>query len=281
MCVVIFFIALVLIVQYIFLSHDVDWCLRGPPRDHILARKDRFDKETIRNIDTENPYNNINDYITVEEKFGLRSTFFFRTKYENGELTDYEDNIRTLLRGGWEIGLHCDPSSVDDLASMYQEKRKLESIMKRIIKANRSHYLAYSKRLPIILDKLGFTYDSSIMKSVNRIDNNTRGYFLLDRVIEFPITIMDAYLFTYMHISEDKIINTFMDTLNCARKYNNIFNVITVIWHANVLKMKGGRKYKDILEYLSSQDDVKLTNGVDLANFINANSRNVEKLLYP
>ena len=57
--------------QYVFLSHDVDWSLQGPGRDHILARRDRFDQETIRNIDTVNPYNNINDYITIEEKFGV------------------------------------------------------------------------------------------------------------------------------------------------------------------------------------------------------------------
>ena len=28
--------------QYIFLSHDVDWRRQGPPIEHVLARKDRF-----------------------------------------------------------------------------------------------------------------------------------------------------------------------------------------------------------------------------------------------
>ena len=83
--------------QYVFLSHDVDWSLQGPGRYHILARRDRFDQETIRNIDTVNPYNNINDYITIEEKFGVRSTFFFRTNYENGRCTDYENNIQKKI----------------------------------------------------------------------------------------------------------------------------------------------------------------------------------------
>jgi hypothetical protein len=66
-------------VHYVFLSHDVDWSFQGPGKDHILARRHRFDKETIRDIDIKNPYNNINDYITIEEKFGVRSTFFFRS----------------------------------------------------------------------------------------------------------------------------------------------------------------------------------------------------------
>ena len=30
--------------QYIFLSHDVDWRRQGPQRDHVLARRDRFDE---------------------------------------------------------------------------------------------------------------------------------------------------------------------------------------------------------------------------------------------
>ena len=261
--------------QYVFLSHDVDWSFQGPGRDHILARRDRFDQETIRDIDIQNPYNNINDYITIEEKFGVRSTFFFRTNYENGRCTDYEDNIQTLSRGGWEIGLHCDPASIDNFDSMYQEKKELESITKKTVKANRSHYLAFSERLPIILNELGFIYDSSVVESKNRLSNNIGRYFLLNNVIEFPITIMDAYLFTYMHVSEDKIIDAFMSALDCARKYNKNFNIITIVWHANVLKMKGGRKYKDILEYLSCQEDVKLVNGIELTKIININSRKV------
>jgi hypothetical protein len=260
-------------VLFIFLSHDVDWSLNGPSRDHILARKDRFEEDTLRNLDRERPYNNIHDFMKIEEELGLRSTFFFRTNYENGRFTDYEDDIRALLGGGWEIGLHCDPSSVDNLDRMYQEKKKLESVTKQTVKANRSHYLAFSERLPSILSELGFVYDSSMMKSVHKIDNKSMGYLLLDKIIEFPITVMDAYLFTYMNIMEDQLINTFRYALDSARKYDKTFNIITIIWHANVLKMKGGRKYKDILEYLSEQEDVKLIKGIELSEVINAHSQ--------
>ena len=96
------------------------------------------------------------------------------------------------------------------------------------------------------------------------------GYFKYGSLIEFPITIMDAYLFTHMKIKEEQIIPTFESTLNLGRKVNDSFNVITVIWHDNVLKMKGGRMYKEILEYLTSQDDVAILRGIDLANMINS-----------
>jgi hypothetical protein len=268
-------------VLFIFLSHDVDWSFNGPSRDHILARKDRFEEDTLRNLDRENPYNNIQDYMTIEEKLGLRSTFFFRTNYENGRIVEYEDDIQALLSDGWEIGLHCDSSSVDNFDSMYQEKKELESITKKTVKANRSHHLAFSERLPSILNELGFVYDSSVMKSVYKIDKKSMGYLLLGKIIEFPITVMDAYLFTYMHITEDQMINTFRHALESARRYNKTFNVITIIWHANVLKMKGGRKYKDILEYISGQEDVRLIKGIDLAGIINAGSRHEVKASTP
>ena len=45
-------------------------------------------------------------------------------------------------------------------------------------------------------------------------------------------------------------------------------NVISVIWHDNVLKMKGGRMYKQILEFLTSQDDVEIKRGIDLVKIL-------------
>src|SRR5215475_8230154 len=146
--------------QCIFLSHDVDWRRQGPPLHHIIARKNRFDKEVIENAHRINPYYNIPDYMDIEDKYGLRSTFFFRTEYENGTLLDYENDIRSLLDGGWEIGLHSDPSSVDSKDKLLKEKKQLEEISNRTIVANRVHYLKFNKDLPNKLRELGFMYDS-------------------------------------------------------------------------------------------------------------------------
>ena len=45
-------------------------------------------------------------------------------------------------------------------------------------------------------------------------------------------------------------------------------NVISVIWHDSVLKMKGGRMYNKILEFLTSHDDVKIMSGVELVKIL-------------
>ena len=119
--------------QYIFLSHDVDWRRQGPPVEHVLERRDRFDSEIFANTKPENLYRNIPEYMELEEKFGIRSTFFFRTLYEDGNVNDYEDDILSLQKGGWEIGLHTDPQSVNDIKKIKQEKEKLESLTKKPI----------------------------------------------------------------------------------------------------------------------------------------------------
>lgn len=254
--------------QYIFLSHDVDWRRQGASLEHIMARKDRFDLAVLDNLDTKNPYYNIPEYVEIEEKFGVKSTFFFRTIYENGNFQDYQDDIDMLIQGGWEIGLHLDPSSINDLKKIVEEKTKLEEITNTEIKGNRVHYLGFNDDLPRKLTKLGFVYDSSVRKTKDKIDENEMGFKNLAGIIEFPITLMDAYLFTHMKISEKQIIPTFEKTLNYSRNLNRDFNVITVIWHDNVLKMKGGRMYAKILQFLISQEDVKICRGIDLAKMV-------------
>ena len=253
--------------QYIFLSHDVDWRRKGPSVEHILERKDRFELELFEKTKPENLYHNIPEYMEIEEKFDVRSTFFFRTFYENGDVLDYEDDIKQLQKSNWEIGLHTDPSSIDDLDKIRLEKEKLESITGKQIIGNRVHFLNYNLELPKKLEKLGFNYDSSLRHSKDRIDEKEMGYSRIHGIIEFPVTLMDAYLFTYMKIREEKIISEFQKTLDLGRSLSEN-NVISVIWHENVLKMKGGRVYKQILEFLTSQDDVEIKRGIDLVKIL-------------
>ena len=250
--------------QYIFLSHDVDWRRQGPPIEHVLARKDRFDPQIFENTKPENLYRNIPEYMELEEKFGIRSTFFFRTLYEDGNVDDYEDDIQTLQKGGWEVGLHTDPQSVNDIEKIKQEKVKLESLTKKPIVGNRVHFLNYNSKLPSKLKELNFLYDSSLRHSKDRIDEKEMGLSKIDGIIEFPVTLMDAYLFTHMKIQEEKIVLEFQKALDIGRNLSEE-NVISMIWHDNVLKMKGGRMYKKILEFLSSQNDVKILRGIDIA----------------
>jgi peptidoglycan/xylan/chitin deacetylase (PgdA/CDA1 family) len=204
----------------------------------------------------------------IEEKFGVKSTFFFRTQYENSDYRDYEEDIKKISQNGWEIGLHTDPFSISKIEKIKEEKDNLERITSSKIFGNRVHYLSNDPKLPEKLSELEFIYDSSNKKTKNLISSEDMGYQKINNVIEFPVTVMDAYLFSYMNISEEKIISTIEKTLNSCRQLELDFNVMTILWHDNVLKMKGGRMYPKILEFLASQDDVVMCNGLELANKI-------------
>jgi hypothetical protein len=96
-------------------------------------------------------------------------------------------------------------------------------------------------------------------------------YRKIDGILEFPITIMDTYLFSYLGVTEENILNVFEETIStamCKTESDNI-KIITLLWHDNVLKMKGGRMYKNILEYLTSKNNIKIMRGIDLVNIIN------------
>jgi len=253
--------------QYVFLSHDVDWRKQGPSSEHILARKDRFDLKLFNKTPIEKMYYNFPEFIEIEEKFNAKSTFFFRTIYENGSIFDYENEIKLLNKGGWEIGLHLDPSSVDSIEKIRKEKNIIEEISHSKIRGNRVHFLKTNEQLQEKLNKLDFIYDSSIKKLKNDYKEDM-GYYIKNKIIEFPITVMDAYIFTYMKIKEEKIISFFNDVLNYARHSNSEFNIISLLWHDNVLKMKGGRLYPKILEFLASQEDVVFCNGIELSKII-------------
>ena len=254
--------------QYIFLSHDVDWGYEGPSKEHILQRKDRFDKKLFETTPINKLYRNFSEFMEIEEKFGVKSTFFFRTQYENSNYRDYHDDIKEISQNGWEVGLHTDPSSINEIKKIEEERENLEKLTSSKIFGNRVHYLSNDTQLQKKLSELNFIYDSSNRKTKNTILSEDMGYNIIDNIIEFPVTLMDAYLFTHMNIPEEKIIPIIKKTLNSSRQLDSDFNVMTILWHDNVLKMKGGRMYSKILEFLSSQEDVVLCNGIELVKKI-------------
>ena len=55
------------------------------------------------------------------------------------------------------------------------------------------------------------------------------GFKRIDEIIEFPITLMDAYLFTYMKIKEENIVSTFENTLKNSLPLTDVFEISSAI----------------------------------------------------
>ncbi|MCX8169142.1 MAG: hypothetical protein N3E39_02875 [Candidatus Methanomethylicia archaeon] len=249
----------------VILTHDVDWSIHGPGKEHILARRDRFSDEVILKVIREgyNPYFNIPELMDLEDFCGVRSTFFFRCMYDDGStIESYGRILKELIDGEWEIGVHINNSST--LESMILEKKTIEDIVGIKVYGSRVHNLDIEfENLPLLY-KAGFKYDSSITFNKYDIDIRNTGCLIMNGLIVFPITIMDTYLFTYMRVSEDKIINVVNRALDFAFKKG----YMTILWHDCSLKMKGGRIYPKILEFLVSKDNVEIVRGIDAYRFV-------------
>jgi peptidoglycan/xylan/chitin deacetylase (PgdA/CDA1 family) len=264
---------------FILLSHDVDWGKGGPPISHILARKERFDESVLRNLDKASPYNNIPEMLELEDTYGLRSTFFFRTFVRNSphppppyNPNEYRSEIRTMLSKGWEVGLHSDFLSHNNLGRLEAEKKELEAVTGTNILGNRVHYTLESIELLRNLKKLGFKYDSSVKYNRERISERDFGYSFTEGVIVFPITIMEALLFQYRTSygigSESDVQKVVKKALDTCVEMDKGRRIVTLIWHDSSLNMKYGRKYPEVLKYLVSRRQVQVKRGIDLANMI-------------
>ncbi len=232
----------------IFLSHDVDYSIKGPREEHILSIKERFPKHYFDDwlVNRESLYCNIAEVVRIEEELDVRSTFFFRPYYETGSLEDYAEIISELVSGGWEVGLH-----VNDWRDVTRELKMLQAITPHTICGTRCHYLKYDIEMYSVLKKMGIKYDSSIMVGKIKPCINDTKTMNCEGITIFPITIAECYLFAYQNTNEGNIVTKFKESLEMTKEKGNI---MTAVWHDSSLKMYGGRMYQKVLEYLVSQD---------------------------
>jgi len=257
---------------HIFLSHDVDWGKKGAPIPHILARKERFEESVLADLEERNPYQNIPEILEIEERHGLKSTFFFRTRIDSRhppppyDLWEYESDIRTMVTDGWEIGLHSDHHSTTDPESLLEEKKTLEEVAKTKILGNRTHYTVNEEvHVTLIknLESAEIMYDSSVKFDRERITVKDCGCFWSGGVVVFPISLMDALIFSKLSDERDVLKSVKRGVEVCRGLPSR--RVLTLLWHNCSLKMKFGRKYSEVVEYLASNEDLIVKTGKELA----------------
>jgi peptidoglycan/xylan/chitin deacetylase (PgdA/CDA1 family) len=248
--------------RYLIVTHDVDWPRNGPGATHVLARQNRFDADIISKVRNEgfNPYYGVPAIAEIEERFGIRSTFFFRPEYDDGsQVQQYEDVMKTLVKDGWEVGLHANNTS--SVGEVVAEKKALESVLGKPVYGSRVHYLRVSAKTFSNLAEAQIKYDSSLSYEKEKINPKNSGYQFENGLVVFPIMFMDAYLFTYMGLTE-KTVTKFV-----LKMMENLFTsgiqILTLLWHDNSIMMKGGRAYAGLMEKLAENSDVTFLKGID------------------
>lgn len=249
-------------IRCLIVTHDVDWPRNGPGTTHILERQNRFDAGIISKVMNEdfNPYYGIPTITEIEERLDIRSTFFFRPEYDDGsQVQQYEDTIKVLVKNGWEVGLHANNTS--SIGEVDAEKKTLERIMGKPVYGSRVHYLRVSANTFLNLAKAKIKYDSSLTYEKEKIDPKNSGYQFKNGLVVFPITFMDAYLFTHMGLTEKTITKFVLKTMDAL--FASGVQIMTLLWHDNSIMMKGGRAYLGLMEKLASNLDVTFLKGID------------------
>jgi len=248
--------------RLLILTHDVDWPLHGPGTAHVLARADRFAPEVINKVKQEgyNPYFGVPKVMEIEEKYGVRSTFFFRPSYDDNTMVQgYSQIMKKLLRGGWEVGLHC--NSTSSLEEVLTEKGAIERASGKPVSGSRVHYLRVAENTFENLASAGVKYDSSLSFNKEQVDVRNTGFVLKNGLVVFPVTFMDAYLFSYMHQTEESVVN--FVTTKIEELFTSGVQIITLLWHDNAVMMKGGRAYEELIQQLTEKEDIMFLKGVE------------------
>jgi len=237
----------------ICLSHDVDRIHKSWWQSvyYFLKTKDSYHLKTLfqkRN----NPYWNFERIMAIEEKYGVRSTFFFLNESKKLEILNpstyklslgrYSINssevveiIKELDKNGWEIGVHGSYESYRNLNLLKKEKNALERIVGHKIVGIRQHYL--NLEIPKTWEcqwRAGFKYDASFgyRRDIGYRENKflpfqpfkDRDFWVI------PLTIMDAALF-YKYPQIHDAWNAVERILSFAEKKSAL---VSILWHQRV-----------------------------------------------
>jgi len=234
------------------------------------------------------------EIMDIEEKFGFKSTFFFASMNQFGEwgsLYDvrYDINspkfmkvLKETATRGWEIGLHASYNAYLDSNRFSIEKERLTEILGSEVKGLRHHYWHMGRDIEKTLEmheRAGFEYDSSVAfnEQLGFRRNLAFPYYPWNetsarpiQVIQLPVFCMDGGLF-YPPIEVNDAAKKIKTYIRTIKQYGGIG---IIDWHVKTSYPKNteywnrGKTYIKILEYLSTDSEIWVTNLSDITSWL-------------
>ncbi len=230
----------------IILTHDID-SIRKPIR-HIWQRRNRYrTKDLILALmGLKNLYNNIEEIVSLEDKYGFRSTFFTPVFLFNiGEIIDI---LKDIKKQGWDVQLHYVYEPVQTLGLFRMQKLLFEQEL-GAVEGVRTHMLIINDTLLDMFQHEGIKYDSTLRtETAGTFDP----YMIREKLIEIPIAIMDADLFGRMQLNEEQALKFILWKMRYAEQKGAKY--FTILFHQESYTMKGGRIYEKIVKHLSTKN---------------------------
>lgn len=281
------------------LSHDVDmpdkYAIFGAPyfsqnlnlKTNILNSLKRVKDVVVRKFDRD-PDNFwlFNEIIKSEDNFGFKSTFFFASINRFGDwgtgwdvLYDlrapkFQEVFAEIRAYDFEIGLHASYGAYQAGKRFVIEKQNLSALSGSEVKGLRHHFWHMGRDVENTQEmhaQAGFEYDSSIAfnEHLGFRRNLALPYHPWSTVnshaittIQLPVFCMDGHLFYRPTKFEDTLIHfkSYIDTIK------QIGGLGVIDWHVRTSYPKSpkfinwGKTYLKILEYLSADREVWVTN---------------------
>jgi hypothetical protein len=186
-------------------------------------------------------------YVEIEK--GLRSTFFILPQSDNPgrrmvgrvskrrgakyNLSQLRDQLLTLREAGCEIGLHGIDAWVDEEKGRQELERIRDEISGPEVGV-RMHWLYLDETSPQLLEKAGFSYDSTVgyNETVGYRAGTTQVFKPLNVgwLLELPMHVMDTALFYpgYMNLSPNEPSAIVDELVTNTQRFGG---VLTVNWH--------------------------------------------------
>ena len=242
-------------------------------------------------------WNKFDQYLDFEK--GLTSTFFvIPTKRDPGVdshgrrnakrasgyfCADIADDLKKLLCANREIAVH----GIDawrDSAKGGDERERIQEITGAGDIGIRMHWLYFDSQAPLVLEKAGFSYDSTFGY------NETIGYRAgtaqvfkhpkVDHLLELPLHIMDTALFypSYMNLSDEQAGAAMQPLIENATRFGG---VLTINWHDRSLgpERLWGDTYVTLLRDLRSRTPWFATGAQAISWFRKRRSAVVERVI--
>ena len=294
------------------LTHDVDEVrktyqyithpLRRLKKGDLKGFKNQFLSLTKKIMKKEEPYWTFEKIMDLEEKLGVRSTFYFLNEKSEVKLFDLStwrhygrrydvtskevvEIMRKLCSEGWEVGLHGSFYSYNDIDKLKTEKETLERVLSAKVYGIRQHNLnldiPYTWKLH---EKIGLEYDTTLGFNdrvgfrwgtcfpFHPIDKET---YRPMRLLEIPLTIEDIALFSY-----DDPWEVCASLINTVKKYGG---VLTLLWHHSVfneLEYPGWAEIYERIIKVCKEGGAWVTNAYEIAKWWRTREESVLKCEY-
>jgi len=231
----------------------------------------------------ENPYWNFDVLMDLEERAGVRSSFYLGVGGEaRGDPSDCTSNervrrvARDLREGGWETGLHGSHGSYNKPDLLPRERKRFEEALGRVPSGIRQHFLRLDFPETLRMhSELGFEYDATLGYS-DREGFRAGTSFPFSpfdpgrgnemELLEIPLSLMDRTLEQqgYDEAEAERVIRTY---LGLAVRYGGLFSLLV---HQSALDEQDhpyiGRLYRAVLAEVG-QEDVYCRTGEEIARW--------------